>query len=36
MPFFIAVFLTIFIVMGLMELSLSLLWLYYFFDLIFG
>jgi hypothetical protein len=36
MPFFIALFLTIFITMGLMELSLSLLWLYYVFDLIFG
>lgn len=36
MPFFIALFLTIFIYMELLDLSLTLLWFYYVFDLIFG
>lgn len=36
MPFLIALFLTFFIVMGITEVSLPLLWGYYVFDLVFG
>jgi hypothetical protein len=36
MPFLFAVFLTIFIIMGLTEVSIPLLWIYYIFSLVLG